>query len=1045
MSDYKLSVSIDGDASGMKRAFQIANAAVADFDAKTSGITKKLGSLGSGVTSLGQSLSKNISKPAIAATSALAGITLVKGFNRLTGIDDARAKLTGLGHDAKSVDKIMSSALASVKGTSFEMGEAATTAAGACAAGVKQGKELTRYLSLTADAAAIAGTSMADMGSIINKVQTSNRAYTENLNQLADRGIPIYQWLADECHTTQDAVRDLAAQGQISSAMFLDAIEKNIGGAAKTIGDNSFKASVSNLNASLSRIGANFLDAGETGGGVFSQLKPLIKDVTGLMETLETQAADWGVAIGKSFEPVAAKAQSLISKFEALDSAQQLNIVKAAGVGTALVAGIGPATTKVGEFITAASKISAVGDSISNHIISGFASIPQSLTSMTSGVMGVAGDINKVVTGIAKPAGTAFGKMATTTASFCTRIGGLIKTGMSNAADNVAFAFTSKYPKLAAQIALYETKINNTFSKISTNVSGIISKVSTKVSGVVSKVGPVVSGAFSKIAPVMKKVSSACGTMVQQVGSGMASLITKSAGFGGTLIKSFMKLTGVGAIVGVVIAGLGLLQKGFGTQINAIISNIQQKAPEIITKFSQTITDNLPNLMANGSMLVKSVINTINQVIPQLFSCGASIVTSLAEGLLNSAPSIVTSVLNLMTNLAATFTNGFKEEEGANFVENIASFFTGAFTGALDRIAQRAPGIITNLCAGLTAAIPTLISSAISIIDSLLNTFNSCAPKIITGGADIIVALVQGLADNLPKLVPTALKLIVTIATNLLDNLPKIITAGLNLIVALAKGLVDAIPQLIKSIPKIIQSLVTAIVDLLPEIIYTGITLITTLATGLLQAIPDLVAAIPEIIQAVKNAFVTVNWGEVGKNILDGIAEGLKSVASNLVDAAKGAAGEALDSVKDFLGIHSPSRVMRDEVGIMMGLGLGIGFEKSIPVKAMGKSIAKSVDELSTASLSLTSGAKLSNMVTPVQSSVQNMAMNYAISTAAGTQTAEPVYFNIYNDDIITAMSSQNAKLVNAMLEAASGMKIVADDREVTRYMKKLGFTKVGV
>jgi len=1040
MSDYKLSVSIDGDASGMKRAFQIANAAVADFDAKTSGITKKLGSLGSGLTSMGNSLTKNISKPALVAATALKGITLVKGFNRLTDIDDARAKLMGLGHDAQSVDKIMSSALTSVKGTAFGMNEAATTAAGACAAGVNQGKELTRYLSLTADAAAIAGTSMADMGAIVNKVQTSNKAYMDNLNQLADRGLPIYQWLADECHTTTDAITEMASQGQISSAMFLDAIEKNIGGAAKTIGDNSFKASVSNLNASLSRIGANFLDAGETGGGVFSQLKPLIKDVTGLMETLETQAADWGVAIGKSFEPVAAKAQSLISKFEALDSAQQLNIVKAAGVGTALVAGIGPATTKVGEFITAASKISAVGDSISKHITSGFASIPKSLTRMTSGVMGVAGDINKVVTGIAKPAGTAFGKMATTTASFCTRIGGLIKTGMSNAADNVAFAFTSKYPKLAAQIALYETKINNTFSKISTNVSGIISKVSTKVSGVVSKVGPVVSGAFSKIAPVMKKVSSACGTMVQQVGSGMASLITKSAGFGGTLIKSFMKLTGVGAIVGVVIAGLGLLQKGFGTQINAIISNIQQKAPEIITKFGQTITDNLPMLISQGAGLVNKITQTITTCLPALFSCGASIVTSLAEGLLNSAPSIVARLLDMLTIFASSV-SVFMTENLPTFVESMSAFFVDILT----QISQRAPGIITSLCTGLTAAIPELIAGATNIINSLLQTLNACAPMIISGGADIIVALVQGLADNLPTLIPTALQLIVTIVTSLLDNLPKIITAGLNLIVALAKGLVDAIPQLIKSIPKIIQSLVTAIVDLLPEIIYTGITLITTLATGLLQAIPDLVAAIPEIIQAVKNAFVTVNWGEVGKNILDGIAEGLKSVASNLVDAAKGAAGEALDSVKDFLGIHSPSRVMRDEVGIMMGLGLGIGFEKSIPVKAMGKSIAKSVDELSTASLSLTSGAKLSNMVTPVQSSVQNMAMNYAISTAAGTQTAEPVYFNIYNDDVITAMSSQNAKLVNAMLEAASSMKIVADDREVTRYMKKLGFAKVGV
>lgn len=1029
MSDYKLSVSIDGDASGMKKAFQVANAAVADFNAKTSGITSRMGSLGKGVTSLGQSINKHISKPAIAATSALAGITLVKGFNRLAGIDDARAKLLGLGHDAKSVDKIMSSALASVKGTSFGMDEAATTAAGACAAGIKQGKELTRYLSLTADAAAIAGTSMSDMGAIINKVQTSNRAYTENLNQLADRGLPIYQWLADECHTTQDAVRDMASSGAISSKMFLSAIEKNIGGAAKTIGDNSFKASINNLNAALSRIGANFLDAGSTGGGVFSQLKPLIKDVTGLLDVVEKQAADWGVALGKSFSPIAEKAQNLISKFEGLSSAQQLNIVKSAGLGTALVAGLGPATEKVGKFITAASKISAVGDSISNHITSGFASIPESLTRMTSGVMGVAGDINKVVTGIAKPAGTAFGKMATTTASACSRIGGLIKTEMSNAAGNVAFAFTSKYPELATKIALYETKINNTFSKISTNVSGIVSKVSTKVSGVVSKVGPVVSGTFSKVAPVMKKV-----------GSGMTSLITKSAGFGNTIIKSFMKLTGIGAIVGVAVAGLGLLEKGFGSQINAMLKNVTDKGPEIIEKLSSSIISNLPVLMADGGMLIRQIVDAITQFAPQLMLCGANILNSLSAGISLELPSIITNILGMLQSFAGEFAM-VMSAYFPTFIQSMGDFFSSV----LDRIGSDAPKIIESLCNGIVAAIPTLIASAIGIINSLLGAINSCAPAIITGGADIIVALVQGLADNLPTLIPTAISLISTIATKLIENLPKIITAGLNLIVALATGLVKALPQLIKKVPQIIQSLVTAIVKLLPVIIQTGITLITTLAVGLIQAIPDLIAAIPDIIKAVKDSFAEVDWGEVGKNILNGIAKGLSSVASNLIDAAKKAGSEALAGIKKSLGIHSPSRVFRDEVGQMMGLGLGIGFEKSIPVKSMRKSVSQAVADVSAVSLSLTSGSDMSRMITPVQSSVQNTAMNYAITTAAGSKSAEPVYVNVFNDDVITMMSSQNAKLVNAMLEGMSNMKIVADNREVTRYMSNLGFQKAGV
>ena len=209
---------------------------------------------------------------------ALTGLTLAKGFNRLTGIDDAKAKLKGLGHDAESVTEIMNSAMESVKGTSYGMDAAATTAASAVAAGIQPGKELTRYLSLTADAAAIAGASMADMGSIINKVQTSQIAYTDDLNQLADRGIPIYQWLAEAAGITAAQVKEMASEGQISSQMFLDAIEKNIGGAAKIMGESSFTAAISNIGASISRIGANFLDAGGKGGGFFSTLKPMLTD-----------------------------------------------------------------------------------------------------------------------------------------------------------------------------------------------------------------------------------------------------------------------------------------------------------------------------------------------------------------------------------------------------------------------------------------------------------------------------------------------------------------------------------------------------------------------------------------------------------------------------------------------------------------------------------------------------------------------------------------------------------------------------------------------
>lgn len=250
---------------------------------------------------VGSALTNYITKPAGVAATAVAGIVIGAGWNRLVAIDTARAKLTGLGHDAQSIDAIMQSANQSVLGTSYSLADAATVAAGAVAAGVQSGDELTSYLMNAGDAAAIAGTSFSEMGNIFNRVQTSGRAYTMELNLLADRGIPIFQWLADAAGVSTDAVREMAKEGEISSQMYFDAINQNIGGAAKIIGETSFMGAFDNVQAAIGRIGAAFLDAGGQGGGFFSQIQPLLRDFIELLNDSQEDATALGVEFGKAF------------------------------------------------------------------------------------------------------------------------------------------------------------------------------------------------------------------------------------------------------------------------------------------------------------------------------------------------------------------------------------------------------------------------------------------------------------------------------------------------------------------------------------------------------------------------------------------------------------------------------------------------------------------------------------------------------------------------------------------------------------------------
>ncbi|MFF0636674.1 tape measure protein [Nocardia sp. NPDC004151] len=192
------------------------------------------------------------------AAGAVIGTALQAGFQRMTAIDDARGKLAGLGHEAQSVSTIMGSALDAVKGTAYGLGDAATIAASAVAAGVKPGEDLTRYLKLTADAATIAGTSLGDMGSILNKVTTSGKAYTDDLNMLSDRGIPIFTWLQEAYGKSADGLSDMVKQGKVDAATFQKVIQDHIGGAALQSG-KTLKGAWSNLHAALGRIGEGAL------------------------------------------------------------------------------------------------------------------------------------------------------------------------------------------------------------------------------------------------------------------------------------------------------------------------------------------------------------------------------------------------------------------------------------------------------------------------------------------------------------------------------------------------------------------------------------------------------------------------------------------------------------------------------------------------------------------------------------------------------------------------------------------------------------------
>ncbi|WP_058036877.1 tape measure protein [Rhodococcus sp. KB6] len=296
---------------------------VADTSKIPGQVNAALGGAQASATSTGKSMGSKIAsglsatlKGGAVAAGAVAATALTLGMQRVTAIDDAKGKLAGLGHTAEGVTTIMDSALASVKGTAFGMGDAATIAASAVAAGIKPGQELTKYLSLTGDAATIAGSSLEEMGSIFNKVQTSGKAYTDNLNQLSDRGIPIFQWLADEYGVTQDALSKMVKEGKVDAETFNKVIEENIGGAALESG-KTLRGSFANMKAALGRAGAEvitpFLPMMKAG---LAKVTEYTDKVAPVLKAGATKVASGLTDMGRAFQSSGASIDGPANKME---------------------------------------------------------------------------------------------------------------------------------------------------------------------------------------------------------------------------------------------------------------------------------------------------------------------------------------------------------------------------------------------------------------------------------------------------------------------------------------------------------------------------------------------------------------------------------------------------------------------------------------------------------------------------------------------------------------------------------------------------------
>jgi len=237
-----------------------------------------------------------------AGLAAALGASLVAGFNRLKVIDQAEAKLLGLGNSAEEVVGIMDQALKAVEGTAFGLGESADLAARFMAAGVVAGEDLQLALDSTADMAAVTGKSLAEMGDIMGDLAADGELTGESIRRMSSAGIDAVDQLADAYGVTREEAQRMVDDGEVSFEVFATAIQKNIGTASEKTAD-TFTGAMKNMGAAMARFGATILKP--VFEGIVALAPTVIAAINAFAKAFEKIWLEIGPGVEKAFENIA--------------------------------------------------------------------------------------------------------------------------------------------------------------------------------------------------------------------------------------------------------------------------------------------------------------------------------------------------------------------------------------------------------------------------------------------------------------------------------------------------------------------------------------------------------------------------------------------------------------------------------------------------------------------------------------------------------------------------------------------------------------------
>lgn len=304
----------------------------------------------------------------------------------------------------------------------------------------------------------------------------------------------------------------------------------------------------------------------------------------------------------------------------------------------------------------------------------------------------------------------------------------------------------------------------------------------------------------------------------------------------------------------------------------------------VLSKLVDYIADVGPTLVDAAIDLIGSFVEGLRSSSDKIADSAMSIVKKLIDGIMEIGPEIIFLFVDLFISATAALA-----AELPGMVTSIISGLDTLVSGLIDMLPALLDvgmQLLQALVEGIVQAIPQLSTSASSLISQLCTFLNENLPVFLQVAISLVSELIYGIMQALPQFVQSGMQIINTLVAYILQNLPIIISAGIELIYAIVNGLMNNLDQLIAAALTLVMELVAGLLQNLPMLISCAISLVIAIAGGLLQAIPQLLAAIPQLVVAIISGFMETDWSSLGKDIIQGLIDGLNGMWETLKETA---------------------------------------------------------------------------------------------------------------------------------------------------------------